>query len=243
MVLAAADPSGSVGLVEVGFFSVKSSGTALGKILRRPAQTAIAAGSVVLWVKNRVLRRARVALLVLLRAYGACKESGGLAPFRCRRPSNSSSGQHAADKSDRSDRWCEETAGETLGDNWVRYGAHRSFCHRDLRLRDGRLLVRHKQLFTTAQPFFLLLFAATSLSQFLYGSVFIPLSMTDNGSSFFVDYFGLCRRDFNPQNRAAYADCRSRRLDRVSAFACVTRDEPKRALSNVERDRPGLLRA
>ena len=59
MVLAA-DPSGSVGLVEVGFLSVKSSGTALGKILGRPAQTAIAAGSDVLWVKNRVFRRARL---------------------------------------------------------------------------------------------------------------------------------------------------------------------------------------
>ena len=61
IVLAAADPSGSVGLVEVGFFSVKSLGTTLGKILGRPAQTAIAAGSDVLWVKNRVFRRARVA--------------------------------------------------------------------------------------------------------------------------------------------------------------------------------------
>lgn len=62
MVLAAADPLGSVGLVDGGV-SVKSLGSALGKILRRPAQTAIAAGSVVLWVKKRVLRRARVALL------------------------------------------------------------------------------------------------------------------------------------------------------------------------------------
>jgi hypothetical protein len=45
-----------VGLVEVWSFSVKNLGTAPGKILGRPAHTAIAAGSVVLWVKKRVLR-------------------------------------------------------------------------------------------------------------------------------------------------------------------------------------------
>ena len=88
VVLAAADPSGSVGLVEVGFFSVKSSGTALGKILGRPAQTVIATGSDVLWVKNRVFRRARVALLIQLRAHGAYKDSGALmsSPLQENRP-------------------------------------------------------------------------------------------------------------------------------------------------------------
>ena len=110
--------------------------------------------------------------LILLRAHGAYREEGGFSA-RCRRPCNRTSGYRGADKSDRSERRGGETAAETLRDNWVRYGAHRSFCHRDLRLRDGRLLVRHKQLFTTAQPFCSLLFAAMPLSQFFYGSVFI----------------------------------------------------------------------
>jgi hypothetical protein len=45
-------PSAGSGLVEVGFFSVKSSGAALSKVLGRPAQTVIATGSDVLWLKN-----------------------------------------------------------------------------------------------------------------------------------------------------------------------------------------------
>jgi hypothetical protein len=56
------DPSGSVGLVEERFFSVKRLGSALGK--------------------NRVRRRARVALLILLRAQGTYREESGLSSVR-----------------------------------------------------------------------------------------------------------------------------------------------------------------
>jgi hypothetical protein len=63
--LAAADPPGSVGLVAVGFLSVKSPGTVLGQFLGPPAM---------IRVSNPHVRRARLEVLILLWTQGSARE-------------------------------------------------------------------------------------------------------------------------------------------------------------------------